>query len=130
MLKYINPESMAAPQAEYSHGVAVPAQTELLYISGQLGILPDGTLADGIEAQAKWAFHNLVTVLENGGMGPGNLVKIQLFLKEQEYLGAVEKARNEALGSAHPASTLMVVKSLAMPEFLFEVEGVAARRPG
>ena len=61
-------------------------------------------------------------------MGPENLVKIQLFLKEQEYLRVVEEARNDALGSAEPASTLMVVKSLAMPEFLVEVEGIAARR--
>ena len=127
MLKYINPESMAAPQAEYSHGVLVPKDSELLYISGQLGILPDGTLADGIEAQAEWAFRNLVTVLEGAGMGPADLIKIQLFLKEQEYLGIVGEARNVALGNAQPASTLMVVKSLAMPDFLFEVEGVAVR---
>lgn len=127
MLKYINPDNMAPPQAEYSYGVLVPAGAELLYISGQLGILPDGTLADGIEAQAKWAFRNLITVLQSGGMGPENLVKIQLFLKEQEHLGVIEAARNAALGSVEPASTLIVVKSLAMPEFLFEIEGVAAR---
>jgi len=127
MLKFINPDNMAPPQAEYSYGVQIPAGAELLFISGQLGILPDGTLAEGIEAQAKWAFRNLVTVLESGGMGPKNLVKIQLFLKEQDHLGVIEEARNVALGSAEPASTLLVVKSLAMPEFLFEIEGVAAR---
>lgn len=128
MLKYLNPETIATPQAEYSHGVLVPKDCELLYTAGQLGIQPDGKLADGIAAQAKWAFRNLVSILESEGMGPENLVKIQLFLKEQEYLRVVEEARNEVLGSAKPASTLLVVKSLAMPEFLFEVEGVAARR--
>ena len=127
MLKFINPDTVDAPQAEYSHGVLVPEGTELLFTSGQLGILPDGSLADGIEAQAKWAFRNLVAVLESEGMGPENLVRIQLFLKEQEHLRAVEEARNAALGSAEPASTLIVVKSLAMPEFLIEVEGIAAR---
>ena len=127
MLKYIKPDGMAAPQAEYSHGVLAPKGGELLFIAGQLGILPDGTLANGIGAQAEWAFRNLVRVLESAGMEPKDLVKIQLFLKEQEYLGVVEEARNVALGSAQPASTLMVVKSLAMPEFLFEVDGVAVR---
>jgi enamine deaminase RidA (YjgF/YER057c/UK114 family) len=127
MAKYFNPAGVAPPQAEYHHGVLIPENTELLYTSGQLGIKPDGTLADGIEEQARWAFRNLVAVLEDAGMGPENLVKIQLFLKEQKYLQIVEAARNEALGSAEPASTLMVVKSLALPEFLFEVEGIAAR---
>lgn len=127
MLKYIKPDGMAAPQAEYSHGVLAPRDGELLFIAGQLDILPDGTLVDGINAQAEWAFRNLVTVLGSAGMEPKDLVKIQLFLKEQEYLEVVEEARNIALGSAQPASTLMVVKSLAMPDFLFDVDGVTVR---
>lgn len=126
MARFFNPSSVPPPQAEYHHGVLVPAGAQLLYTAGQLGFRPDGSLADGIEEQARWAFRNLVNVLREVGFEPADLIKIQLFLKEQSYLETVEAVRNEVLGDARPASTLMVVKSLAKPEFLFEVEGVAA----
>lgn len=127
MAKFFNPAGIAAPQAGYHHGVLVKPNAETLYTSGQLGIKPDGSLAEGIEEQTRWALRNLVAVLEEVGMGPENLVKIRHFLTEQAYLQTVEAACVEVLGDAEPASTLVVVKSLAMPDFLYEVDGVAVR---
>ena len=126
MAEYFNPEGMAPPQAKYHHGVLVPTGTQTLYIAGQLGVDADGNLADGIEEQARWAFRNLATVLKSAGMGPENLVKIQIFLTDVNFRQAAHIGRAEALGEVQPASTLLVVKSLATPEFLIEVEGVAA----
>ena len=127
MPKFFNPSGVAAPQAGYHHGVLVKPNAETLYTAGQLGIKPDGTLAQGIKEQATWALKNLVSVLEEVGMGPQNLVKIRHFLMAQEYLQIIEETCVEVLGDAKPASTLVVVKSLALPEFLFEVDGVAVR---
>ncbi len=127
MVRFFNPDDIAAPQAAYSHGASVPEGTELLFIAGQIGVMPDGSVADGIAAQAECAFKNLAAILTGGGMGPENLVRVKYFLTEQSHREAVMIARQKILGDAKPVSTLLVVKALARPEFLFEVEGVAAK---
>ena len=40
-MKFINPKDIAPPQGLYSHIVTVPSDTELLFILGQFGIMPD-----------------------------------------------------------------------------------------
>ncbi len=127
MTKFFNPDTIFPPQAAYTHGVIVPEGTELLFIAGQLGVMPDGTVADGIDAQAEWAFKNMRAILEDAGMGPENLVKLLVCVTEQEFRGPVMAAREKILDGVKPASTLLVVKGLAQPQFLFEVEGVAAK---
>ena len=52
-MKHINQENVAEPQGLYSHIVKVSAGTELLFISGQLGIKPDGSTPPTIEGQAQ-----------------------------------------------------------------------------
>ena len=51
------PDTIAAPVAAYSHGIEVPPNARVLYSAGQVGILPDGTTPEGIEAQteATWS---------------------------------------------------------------------------
>ena len=44
---------MAAPFGPYSHAVEVPEGSRLLYISGEVGVLPDGTMPEGIRAEAE-----------------------------------------------------------------------------
>jgi 2-iminobutanoate/2-iminopropanoate deaminase len=38
------PGTVAAPFGPYSHPVEVPEGSRLLYISGEVGVLPDGTV--------------------------------------------------------------------------------------
>jgi 2-iminobutanoate/2-iminopropanoate deaminase len=42
---------------------------DVLYLSGQLGIGPDGKLPEGIEAQTKLALDNVGAVLKRAGLG-------------------------------------------------------------
>ena len=44
------PASVAAPFGPYSHAVEVPEGSRLLYISGEVGVLPDGRVPDAIDA--------------------------------------------------------------------------------
>ena len=43
---YLNPEKVSPPVGRYSHGVLVPAGAPLLFISGQIGSRPDGSVPD------------------------------------------------------------------------------------
>jgi reactive intermediate/imine deaminase len=65
------PEYFPAPPvsgspAPFSSAVRVG---DTLYLSGQLGIGPDGKLPDGIEAQTKQALENIGAVLKRAGLG-------------------------------------------------------------
>jgi len=59
MSKLHTPDGMAPPFGHYSHGVEVAPSARWLYLSGQVGAQPDGTVPDGIEAQAEWAWKNI-----------------------------------------------------------------------
>ena len=124
-----NPNTIAPPFSLYSHGVQTPAGARWLYVSGQVGIRPDGGIPDGVAEQTAGAFDNIKAILGDAGMDMDDVVKITVFLTrdDAEAIGAYRTARDMAQGDARPASTLVVVKALAHPAWLVEVEAVAAR---
>jgi 2-iminobutanoate/2-iminopropanoate deaminase len=127
MLKRHNPGTVHAPAGKYSHGVEL-AGGRLLYVSGQVGMKPDGSTAGGDEAQCDQAWANLKAVLAAGGMGPGDIVKLNAYITRADLIPVYRAARDRALGdAAPPASTLVVVSALAHPSWVVEVECVAAK---
>lgn len=127
MLTRRNPEGAPAPGSRYSQSVEVPAGARWLHISGQIGVAPDGTVRKGAEAQIEQAWNNLLANLKAAGMGPEDLVKVTVFLTREEDIPVSRTIRQRALGDAAPASTLLVVAGLASPDYLFEVEAIAAK---
>lgn len=126
-MKLSNPTGMAAPLAHYSHNAEVPAGARWLHVSGQVGVQPDGTIADGIEAQSEWTWKNLVTCLEAADMGVTDIVKVNHFIVDPDHFPAYAAVRNRFLGAHKPASTLLFVKGLVKPDLLVEVEVIAAK---
>jgi enamine deaminase RidA (YjgF/YER057c/UK114 family) len=126
MLKAYNPETVAPPFSRYSHGIDVPASARWLYVSGQVGVAPDGTVRPGAEAQIEQAWRNLLAVLKAAGMGPRDLVKVTTFLTDRAHLQASREIRDRMLQGAEPASTLLIVSGLARAEWLVEIEATAA----
>lgn len=126
MHKQVNPGTIAAPFSHYSHGVEAPGNARWLHISGQVGVRPDGTLAEGAKAQTEQAWRNLLGVLEAAGMNPTHLVKVTAFLTRSEDVGVYRDARDQVLTSARPASTMLIVAGLAHPDWLVEIEAIAA----
>jgi len=70
------PPSVAAPFGPYSHAVEVPEGSRLLYVSGEVGVLADGTVPETIEMQAEACWQNIIAILADAGMGVEDLVKI------------------------------------------------------
>jgi enamine deaminase RidA (YjgF/YER057c/UK114 family) len=125
-MKIHNPPNVA-PGTGYSHGIELAPNARLLYLAGQLGLAADGKMAPDIKGQAEQAWRNLGSVLEAAGMSYANLVKVTHFLVRREDLPAYREVRARFLGSHAPASTLLVISSLARPDALIEVEAVAAK---
>ena len=120
------PTSVAAPFGPYSHAVEVPEGSRLLYISGEVGVLPDGTVPETIEAQAEACWRNIIAILADAGMGIEDLVKITTYLVRSEDVVAAGAARAKHFGDARPGSATIIVKALVNPALLIEIEAVAA----
>jgi len=127
MLKIHNPKSVAAPIGTYSHGIEAPPNARWLHVAGQIGVRPDGSVPATLEEQTEVVWQNILAVLADAGMGIGDVVKITSFLTRFENFLKFAQVRAKYLGSHRPASTLLVISSLARPEFLVEVEAIAAK---
>ena len=125
-----NPTSVHAPLGLYSHTVSVSADTELLFISGQLGVRPDGSTPATIAEQADQVFANIVALLNAHGLDASSIVKLTTFMVAGNDGDAVRAARLKYLGSHRPASTAVFVSQLVDPAWFVEVEAVAAKPPG
>jgi enamine deaminase RidA (YjgF/YER057c/UK114 family) len=125
-LRYSNPDGVHPPLGPYSHAVAVPPGAEMLYISGQVGVAADGSCGPTIAEQADQAFANLIAVLVAHGLDVGSVVKLTVFIVAGHDGDAVRRARVKHFGSVEPASSTMYVSQLVKPEWLIEVEAVAA----
>ncbi|HJR23145.1 MAG TPA: Rid family hydrolase, partial [Dongiaceae bacterium] len=69
----------------------------------------------------------LIACVEAAGFEVQDLVKVTVLLTRAGDVPASRQVRERVLGAAEPASTLMIVAGLASPDWLIEVEGVAAR---
>lgn len=127
MITYSNPESVHAPLGFYSHVVKVPENTELLFLSGQLGVHPDGSTPTTIVDQADQVFANIVSLLRANGFAASDIVKLTTFIVAGHDGQAVGNVRLKHLGSHRPASTAVYVSQLADPAWFVEVEAVAAK---
>jgi enamine deaminase RidA (YjgF/YER057c/UK114 family) len=125
MPRFFNPSRIAPPGSRYSHGVVHSARARRLIVSGQLGLRPDGTIAEGLDEQMEVAWDNLIEVLKEGGMGVSDLVKVATFCTVPGSVALARRVRLRKLGQHAPASTYLEVAGLASREFLFEVEGEA-----
>lgn len=130
MQKQINPATLAAPAGPYSQGILTTGPGQWLHIAGQIGVDQDGVCAQGMTAQAERAWSNLLAVLREAGMGVEHLVKVTTYVTEPSLLGEFAAVRAKYLeqagpGAARPASTLIIARALARPEWLVEVEAVA-----
>lgn len=130
MLEKLNPDGVMQPfNNAYHHVVEIPPGARVVHVAGQVGLRPDGSLPDTLEAQADQAWANLMACLAGAGMGAENVVKINAYLIDAEEYPAFAAARAKHLGDARPASTAVLVRQLIKPEWRFEIDAVAAAMP-
>jgi reactive intermediate/imine deaminase len=126
----INPPALGTPPG-YSQVVDVSAG-RIIFISGQTALDPDGNVVgkNDFAVQAAQVFGNLAAALQACGCTAANLVKLTVFLTDMDNLGRYREARNRFFASvtpaAAPAVTLVEVARLYGPDFLIEIEAIAA----
>jgi len=109
----------------YSHAVQGAG---LLFVSGQVALDPEGSVVGvgDMAEQARQAFRNLGAVLDAAGCSFTDVLKLTYFVRDVEAVGSIRAARDEFIDTAcPPASTLVEVSRLFMPDLLIEIEAVA-----
>lgn len=115
------------PVNGYSH-VAIATGT-MIFISGQVPLGPDGTLAgEDVSAQAEQVFRNLQGALQAAGVSWAQVVKLTYYLTDIADLPAVRAVRDRYLRATQlPASSLVQVAALVNPAFRLEIDAIAVR---
>ncbi len=127
MIRQINSNKAPAAFSNYSQAVAVSADSELIYLSGQAGVTVDGILAEGEKAQHEQIWLNILGLLQEEGLGPHDIVEITGYVTGQSGVATFRQVRDEMLDGAKPASTLIIVSALADPAWLAEISVIAAK---
>jgi enamine deaminase RidA (YjgF/YER057c/UK114 family) len=99
-----------------------------VFVSGIIGMRPDGTMPPGAREQVELAFENLSKVLDAAGAAPADVVKVNLFVRDDFGLVRDDLREIRARYFTHdfPVSTLIQVAGFAGPEYRFEIEAIAA----
>jgi enamine deaminase RidA (YjgF/YER057c/UK114 family) len=111
----------------YSHVVSVEPK-RLIFISGQLARDKNGNIAGrgDMRAQMKQTFENLKAALEAAGATLNDLVRTNTYVTDIDEYFKHPDVRMEYLAHAMPTSTTVEVRRLSSPDFLVEVDAIAA----
>lgn len=126
MNRKFNPPGFPAPPF-YSQACEAKAVERTLYISGQVGVGPDGALAADVESQTRAAANSLLAVLAAGDMGLADVVKFTFYLTDEQHMDAFQRGAAGLIASPPAPATLVFVKALAAPQMFVEIEAIAAK---
>jgi 2-iminobutanoate/2-iminopropanoate deaminase len=112
------------PTKGYSHASKAG---NTLYIAGQISKDVDGNLVGkgDFEAQVRQVCENLKNIMEEAGGTLQNIVKKTTFLTHYNYIEIYRRVRSEYFPEPCPPNTLLIIESLALPDYMIEVEAVA-----
>jgi enamine deaminase RidA (YjgF/YER057c/UK114 family) len=126
--RFINPSTMPATRG-YTHVVETHSPSRTIYLSGQLGMTPDGKFAGSpgdFRAQAEQCFANLKLALAEVGASFEHVVKVTAFFTDMAHLPLYFEVRDRYVNTkAPPASTAIQIAKLARDPALFEIEAIA-----
>lgn len=111
----------------YSDAVEAGPNLRWLFTSGTPGLGLDGSFPADITGQSEVAWEYIMKMLRQSDMAIADVVKVTQYLTRAEDIAAYAAVRTRFIGEARPASMLLVVSQLVRPEFLVEVEIIAAK---
>lgn len=109
----------------FSHYCHVTKAGNLIWVAGTVGIAADGSIPEDIVEQFEIAIANMDACLKAVGAGAENVVKVVVYLTNVDDRAKINPARQRYFGAHRPASTLVEVSALVLPELLVEIEAQA-----
>jgi enamine deaminase RidA (YjgF/YER057c/UK114 family) len=119
---------MGKPAANYSHVVTAEGVQKLVFCAGQVAVDPEGTILppSDFDAQAKMVMENLTKALAAGGASIADVTKITIYICNPHDVPKARRLLATYFAGNPPGSTLCILRGLAHPDFLLEIEAIAA----
>ncbi len=117
----INPKGTEAiyESMQFSQAIRVD---NMIWVSGQVGMDKHFKMGNGIEEQAKMAFHNLKQVIEEAGGSLADIVELVTYHISMKDMPQFAKIKAEFIPSDYPAWTAVGVNELVLPGLLLEIK--------
>lgn len=127
-LTRINPKTISKPFASYSHVVTAEGAKKLVFCAGQVAADVKGNVLapDDFGAQAKMVMQNLKNALAAGGAKLSDVTKVTVYIINPHDVQKARGVLKQYFGKHPPGSTLCILRGLAHPSFLLEIEAIAA----
>ena len=113
----------------FSQAIEVTGANRVLHIAGQTSVNAQGSPEHegDMAAQIMLALDNFETVLGEAGMTISNVVRLDYYTTDMDAFLASFAALTGRLKAAkiQPASTLVGVARLVLPQLLVEIDGIA-----
>jgi len=127
-IERLNPKNISKPFANYSHVVTAEGAKKLVFCAGQVAADIDGKVVPPHDfgVQAKLVMTNLENALAAGGAKLSDVVKVTIYICNPHDVPKARSILQDYFGEHPPGSTLCILRGLAHPNFLLEVEAIAA----
>ncbi len=124
----ISPSGLRSPELPYSWGIQVG---NTLFVSGATSRNPDTyqPVVGDVATQTRRIFGNIGLVLEEAGMGYGDLVSCKVFLDDPRTFGEMNQAYMEFVTVDDPPARATVRAPLTNIAFSTEIQCVAKSSP-
>lgn len=132
-IKIYNPDNLYSPKPTYKQ-IALVKASEFAFIAGQVSVDAAGNVtgANDFLAQCRQVYANIEAALQALECTWRNVVQFTTFVTRSDDLPTLSKYRAEVFprmfsDGGFPPNTLLVVNRLAHPDYLLEVQTIAAR---
>jgi enamine deaminase RidA (YjgF/YER057c/UK114 family) len=124
----INPKTISKPFTNYAHVVTVEGAKKLVFCAGQVAADVKGNVLppDNFDAQTKMVMKNLKAALAAGGAKLSDVTKVTIYICNPHDVPKARGILFDYFGKHPPGSTLCILRGLANPNFLLEIEAIAA----
>ncbi len=99
---------------------------DFLYVAGQIGLNPDGSMPANDEGQIVNAFDRLKIVMEEAGASLDDIVELVSYhVGLQNHLSKFVEIKSRYIREPYPTWTILEIAGLARPGLVIEIKAVA-----
>jgi reactive intermediate/imine deaminase len=109
--QYLPRSTLAGKPLPFSSAVRIG---DILYMSGQMGFREDGTLPDGMEAQARQTMENIRAVLDSAGLDFSDVFHCTVMLADMSEWAAFNTVYLEYFREPLPTRSAFGANGLAL----------------
>jgi reactive intermediate/imine deaminase len=124
----VNPKAVCAPIKPYYSNAVRVSPGPLMFIAGQVAIDRDGKLvgAGDLRAQAVQVLENIKAICEAEGATMADVVEVTNYVTDMRAFHDLTDIRTRYFPNDGPASVIVEVNRLALPEWMVEISAVVA----